>query len=96
MPRIVLHKFDSLFHKCINIVQRNMQRELLKTQQQTIASFVESIEKEISTNSELVQSLLEQASSAASKSLQEQVDGLIAKERENPPSSEHWRRFKMK
>ena len=45
--------------------------------------FVESIEKEISTNSELAQSLLEQASSATSRSLQEQVEELIAKEREN-------------
>ena len=60
-----------------------MHGELLETQQQTIASFVESIEKEISANSELVQSLLEKASSAASRSLQEQVEGFIAKEREN-------------
>ena len=60
-----------------------MHRELLKTQQQSRAFFVESIEKEISTNSELAQSLLEQPSGAASGSLQEQVGGLIAKEREN-------------
>ena len=46
-------------------------------------SFVESVEKEISTNSELAQSLLEQSSGAASRSLQEQVEGLIAKEKQN-------------
>ena len=65
------------------MVQRNMCRELLETQQQTITSFVESIEKEISTNFEMAQSLLEQASIAASRSLLEQVESLIAKEREN-------------
>ena len=58
-----------------------MHRELLEAQQQAITSFVESIEKEISVNSELAQSLLEQASSAASRSLQEQVECLIAKEK---------------
>ena len=56
---------------------------MLKTQQQSIASFVESIEKEISSNSELAQSLLEQASGTVSRSLQEQVEGLISKEKEN-------------
>ena len=60
-----------------------MNRELLEAQQQTITSFVESIEKDISANSELAQSLLEQASIAASRSLQEQVEGLIAKEEQN-------------
>ena len=49
----------------------------------TIASFIESTEKEISANSELAQSLLVQASGAVSRSLQEQVEGLMAKEREN-------------
>ena len=60
-----------------------MCRELLKAQQQTLTSFVESIEKEISANSELAQSLLGQASGAAPQSLQEQVEGLIAKEKQN-------------
>ena len=60
-----------------------MWRELFEAQQQTITSFVESIEKGISANSELAQSLLEQASGTASKSLQEQVEGLIAKEKQN-------------
>ena len=60
-----------------------MHRELFEAQQQTITSFVESIEKDISANSELAQSLLEQASGTASRSLQEQVEGLIAKEKQN-------------
>ena len=60
-----------------------MYRELLEAQQQTITSFVESIEKDISANSELAQSLLEQALGAASRSLQEQVEGLTAKEKQN-------------
>ena len=57
--------------------------ELLEAQQQTITSFVETIEKNISANTELAQSLLEQASGTASRSLQEQVEGLIAKEKQN-------------
>ena len=62
---------------------RNICKELLEAQQQTITSFVESIEKDISANSELAQSLLEQASGAASRSLQEQVEGFLAKEKQN-------------
>ena len=61
----------------------NVHRGLLETQWQTVASFAESIDKEISANSEWTQSLLEQPSGAASRSLQEQVEGLIATEREN-------------
>ena len=60
-----------------------MHRELLEAQQQTMKSFVESIDKEISANSDLGQSLLDQASSGASRSLQEKVEGLIAKEKQN-------------
>ena len=60
-----------------------MHRELFEAQQQTITTFVESIEKDISANSELAQSLLEQASGAASRYLQKQVEGLIAKEKQN-------------
>ena len=65
------------------MAERNMCRELPEAQQQTITSSVESIEKEISTSSELAHSLLEQAAGAASRSLQEQVEGLIAKEKQN-------------
>ena len=60
-----------------------MCRELLESQQQTLISFVQSIEKKISASSKLAHSLLEQASGAASRSLQEQVDSLIAKEKQN-------------
>ena len=60
-----------------------MCRELFKAQQQTITSFLESVERDISANSELAQSLLDQTSGAASRSLQEQVDGLIVKEKQN-------------
>ena len=49
---------------------------------------MESIENDIGANSILAQSLLEQASGAASRSLQEQVEGLIAKEKQN--ASKHW------
>ena len=38
------------------MAERNRHRELLEAQQQAITSFVESIEKEISANSELAQS----------------------------------------
>ena len=65
------------------MAERIICRGLLETQQQTIAFFVESIKKEISANSKLAQSLLEQASGAASRSLQEQVEGLIVKEKGN-------------
>ena len=75
--------FDSLVHEYIDLL-REICAELLEAQQQTISSFVESIEKNISVNSELAQSLLEQASGAASRSLQEQVQGhslqLVAEE----------------
>ena len=60
-----------------------MHRELFEAQQQAITSFVESVEKDIGANSELAQSLLEQTSGVASRSLQEQVEGLIAKEKQN-------------
>ena len=60
------------FQKCMYMAQGNMHRELLETQQQNITSFIESFEKEIGTNTELTHSLLEQASSAALRSLQEQ------------------------
>ena len=60
-----------------------MCRELFEAHQQTITSFVESVERDISANSELAQSLLEHASGTASRSLQEQVEGLIAKEKQN-------------
>ena len=83
VPKIVLHKFWQSVPQVCKMPERNMCRELLKTQQQIITCFVESIEKNISVNSELAQSLLKQASAAASRSLQEQLEGLIAKQKEN-------------
>ena len=71
------------------MAERNICRELLEAQQQAITSFVESIERDISANSELAQSLLEQASGAASRSLQEQVEVLLPKRNKMPPSFEH-------
>ena len=65
------------------MAERDICKELFEAQQQTITSFVESVERDISANSELAQSLLEQTSGAASRSLQEQVEGLIAKEKQN-------------
>ena len=81
--RIVLHKFSQSGPQIYKMAERDTCRELLEAQQQTIASFVESIEKDISANSELAQSLLEQASGAGSRSMQEQVEGLIAKDKQN-------------
>ena len=78
------------------MAERNMQAELLQAQQQAITSFVESIEKEISAKSEMAQSLLEQASSAASRSQQEQVEGLIAKEKQNASKLQALERYSMR
>ena len=57
--------------------------ELLQAQQLAIASFVESLDRETSANSEFTQSLIEQQSSFTLTSLQDQVEGLITKENEN-------------
>ena len=65
------------------MAERDICKELFEAQQQTITSFVESVERDISANSELAQSLLKETSGVASRSLQEQVDGLIAKEKQN-------------
>ena len=65
------------------MAERDIRKELFEAQQQTITSFVESVERDISANSELAQSLLKQTSGVASRSLQEQLEGLIAKEEQN-------------
>ena len=65
------------------MAERDICRELFEAQQQTITSFVKSVERDISAKSELAKSLLEQTSGVASRSLQEQVEGLIAKEKQN-------------
>ena len=61
------------------MAERDICTELFEVQQQTITSFVESVERDISANSELAQSLLEQTSGVVSNPLQEQVEGIIAK-----------------
>ena len=65
------------------MAERDIHSKLFEAQQQTITSLVESVERDISANSDLAQSLLEQTSGVASRSLQEQVEGLIAKEKQN-------------
>ena len=65
------------------MAERDIRKELFEAQQQTITSFVESVERDISVTSKLAQSLLEQTSGVASRSLQEKVEGLIAKEKQN-------------
>ena len=71
------------------MAERDICRELFEAQQQTITSFVESVERDISANSEIAQSLLEQTSGVASRSLQEQVDVLLPRRNKMPPSSKH-------
>ena len=57
--------------------------ELLSQQQQTVNSFIRSLEEEISQNSQQVQRLMEQSSSNLPKSIIGQVEALIAKEQLN-------------
>ena len=57
--------------------------ELLCQQQETVNSFIRSLEEEISRNSQQVQRLMEQRSSNLPKSIIGQVEALIAKEQQN-------------
>ena len=57
--------------------------ELLGQQQETVNSFIRSLEEEISQNSQQVQRLMEQSSSNLPKSIIGQVVVLIAKEQQN-------------
>ena len=57
--------------------------ELLSQQQETVNSFIRSLEEEISKNSQLTQRLMEQSSSNLPKSIIGQVEALIAKEQQN-------------
>ena len=57
--------------------------ELLSQQQETVNSFIRSLEEEISQNSQQVQRLMEQSSSNLPKSIIGQVEALIAKEQQN-------------
>ena len=57
--------------------------ELLSQMQETVNSFIRSLEEEISKNSQQVQRLMEQSSSNLPKSIIGQVEVLIAKEQQN-------------
>ena len=57
--------------------------ELLSQQQETVNSFIRSLEEEISQNSQQAQRLMEQSSSNLPKSIIGQVEALIAKEQQN-------------
>ena len=59
-------------------------KELLSQQQETINSFIRSLDEEVSQNSQQVQRLMEQQScSNLPKSIIGQVEALIAKEQQN-------------
>ena len=64
--------------------------ELLNQQQETINSFIQLLEKEISQNSQQAQSLIEQYSSNLLKSILGQVEDLIEKEKENASKLQMW------
>ena len=57
--------------------------KLLSQQQETVNSFIRSMEEEISQNSQWVQRLMEQSSGNLPKSIMGQVEALIAKEQQN-------------
>ena len=57
--------------------------ELLSQQQETVNSFIRSLEEEISQNSQQAQRLMQQSSGNLPKSIMGQVEALIAKEQQN-------------
>ena len=62
----------------------SLHEELLSQQQETINSFIRSLEEEISQHLQQVQSLMEQQSSSnLPKSIIGQVEALVAKEQQN-------------
>ena len=65
------------------MAQMSLHDELLSQQQETVNSFIRSLEEEISQNSQQVQRLMEQSSSNLPKSIIGQVEALIAKEQQN-------------
>ena len=64
------------------MAQMSLCNELLSQQQETVNSFIRSLE-EISQNSQWVQRLMEQSSSNLPKSIIGQVEALITKEQQN-------------
>ena len=66
------------------MAKKSLCEELLSQQQETINSFIRSLEEEISQNSQQAQRLMEQQSSSnLPKSIIGQVKALIAKEQQN-------------
>ena len=65
------------------MAQMSLHNELLSQQQETVNSFIRSLEEEISQNSQQAQRLIEQSSSNLPKSIIGQVEALIAKEQQN-------------
>ena len=65
------------------MAQMSLRDELLSQQQETVNSFIRSLEEEISQNSQQVQRLMEQSSSNLPKSIIGQVEALFAKEQQN-------------
>ena len=66
------------------MAQMSLCEELLSQQQETINSFIRSLEEKISQNSQQVQRLMEQQSSSnLPKSILGQVEALIVKEQQN-------------
>ena len=65
------------------MAQMSLCDELLSQQQETVNSFIRSLEEEISKNSQQAQRLMEQSSSNLPKSIIGQVEALIAKEQQN-------------
>ena len=61
----------------------SLHNELLSQQQETVNSFIRSLEEEISKNSQQAQRLMEQSSSNLPKSIIGQEEALIAKEQQN-------------
>ena len=61
----------------------SLRDELLSQQQETVNSFIKSLEEEISQNSQQAQRLMQQSSGNLPKSIMGQVEALIAKEQQN-------------
>ena len=65
------------------MAQMSLCNELLSQQQDTVNSFIRSLEEEISKNAQQVQRLMAQSSGNLPKSIIGQVEALIAKEHQN-------------
>ena len=67
----------------VRMAQMSLHDELLNLQQETITSFIELLEKDISQNSQWVQRLIEQCSCGLPKSILGKVEELIEREKQN-------------